>query len=251
MDELGRREQVGRAVRARRHAGAAADALRGVHRRVGDRLGDRDQVGVGRTTGRRGDEAADLDDAVERRTVDHQVLDDRERRRPPRLDDDLVAAVEHAHVQLARRRAALRAVGLAVDHQRARAADALAAVVVEDDRVLALLDQPLVEDVEQLEERRLVADLGDLVGLEATLLVGAVLAPDLEGEVGRARSLVAPRGELDDLVLQLFLVFDRGERIAGPFPGADVGEVRRRCAAPRSRRSGAPSGSGRRSSPHG
>ena len=82
-------------------------------------------------------------------------------RGPPRLDDDLVAVAELAHVQLARRRAALRAVGLAVDHQRARAADALAAVVVEDDRFLALGDQPLVEDVEQLEERRLVADLVD------------------------------------------------------------------------------------------
>ena len=92
--------------------------------------------------------------------------------------------LEHAHVQLARGGAALRAVGLAVDHQRARAADALATVVVEDDGVLALLDQPLVEDVEQLEERCLVADLGDLVRLEATLLVGAVLAPDLQGQVG-------------------------------------------------------------------
>ena len=103
--------------------------------------------------------------------------------RPPRLDDDLVAAAEHAHVQLARGGAALRTVGLTVDHQRARATDALAAVVVEDDRILALLDQPLVEDVEQLEERRLVADLGDLVRLEPALFVGAVLAPDLEREV--------------------------------------------------------------------
>ena len=110
-------------------------------------------------------------------------------RGPPRLDDDLVAAAEHAHVQLTRRRAALRAVRLAVDHQRAGAADALPAVVVEDDRLLALLDQPLVEDVEQLEERRLVADLGDLVRLEPALFVGPVLAPDLEREVGQGGHL--------------------------------------------------------------
>ena len=37
--------------------------------------------------------------------------------RAPRLDDDLVAVAERAHVQLARRGAALRTVGLAVDHQ--------------------------------------------------------------------------------------------------------------------------------------
>ncbi len=61
------------------------------------------------------------------------------------------------------------AMGLTVDHQRARPADALTAVVVEDDRLLALLDEPLVEDVEQLEERRLVADLGNLMALETAL----------------------------------------------------------------------------------
>ena len=84
----------------------------------------------------------------------------------PRLDDDLVAVAERAHVQLARRGAALRTVGLTVDHQRARAADALTAVVVEDDRLLAVSDEALVEHVEQLEERRLVADLFDRVRLE-------------------------------------------------------------------------------------
>ena len=88
VGELGAGEQVGGAVRAGRHARAAADALGGVHRRVGDRLRDRDQVGVGRTAGLGGDEAARLDDAVERRAVDHQVLDDRERAGPPRLDRD-------------------------------------------------------------------------------------------------------------------------------------------------------------------
>ena len=79
---------------------------------------------------------------------------------------------ELAHVQLAGGGAALRAVGLAVDHQRARAADALAAVVVEHDRFLAVGDQTLVEDVEHLEERRLVADLVDRVVLEAAAVVG-------------------------------------------------------------------------------
>ena len=104
------------------------------------------------TAGRRGDVAADLDDAIECGPVNHQVLDDRKRRRTPRLDDDLIATAEGAHVQLARRSALLRSVGLTVDHQRAGAADALAAVVIEHDGFLAFFDQALVQDVEQFEE---------------------------------------------------------------------------------------------------
>ena len=69
--------------------------------------------------------------------VHDQVLDHRERLGPPRLDVDDVAVGEGAHVQLAGRRL-LRAVRDTVDHQAARAADALAAVVVERDRVVAL-----------------------------------------------------------------------------------------------------------------
>jgi 5-enolpyruvylshikimate-3-phosphate synthase len=48
VGDLRRREQHRRGVLARRHAGAAADAGRGVHRRVGLGLGNRDRVGVGR-----------------------------------------------------------------------------------------------------------------------------------------------------------------------------------------------------------
>ena len=81
--------------------------------------------------------------------------------------DDRVAVAELAHVELAGGGAPLRAVGLAVDHQRARAADALAAVVVEGDRLLALGDEALVDEVEHLEERHVVADAGRVVGVEA------------------------------------------------------------------------------------
>jgi hypothetical protein len=118
------------------------------------------------------------------RAVDHQVLDDRERRRPPRLDDDLLAVLELAHVQLARRRSPLRAVGLTVDHQRAHPADALAAVAVEHDRLAVGGDQLLVEDVEHLEERGLVGDRIDVVALEVPGPLGALLTPDLQRQVG-------------------------------------------------------------------
>ena len=78
----------------------------------------------------------------------------------PRLDRDLVAVAELAHVQLAGRGALARAVRAPVDHHPARAADALAAVVVERDRLLAVGDEPLVDDVEHLEERHVGADAG-------------------------------------------------------------------------------------------
>ena len=179
--DLRRGEQLRGAVRARGHARAAADAGGGVHRRVGRFLRHEDQVGVGRAPGGRGDEAAGLDDPVERAAVDDEVADDRERACPPRLHGDLVAVVELAHVQLARGGAGLGTVRPAVDHHRARTADALAAVVVERDRLAAVGEQLLVEDVEQLEERHVGADVRDVEVLELA---------------GRGRALLAPHPEL-------------------------------------------------------
>ena len=79
----------------------------------------------------------DCDDAVERAAVDDEVLDHREGRGAPRLDVDLVAVLEVAHVELARGGRPLGPVGDAVDDHAAHAADALAAVVVEGDGLLA------------------------------------------------------------------------------------------------------------------
>jgi hypothetical protein len=78
-------------------------------------------------------------------------------------------------------------VRLAVDHQRAHAADAFAAVAVEDDRFLALVDEALVEHVHQLEERCLVTDRVDLEGLEVPGVGRPVLPPDRQRDVGQVR----------------------------------------------------------------
>ena len=145
-------------------------------------LGDGRRVGVGGRTGVGGDVAAGLDDPVERATVDDEVADDREGLGAPRLDGDRLAGLERAHVQLAGRRA-LGAVGVAGDHQTAHAADALATVAVERDRLVALGVELLVEDVEHLEEGHVRADVRDPVGDEAPRVVGSGLAPDLEGQV--------------------------------------------------------------------
>jgi hypothetical protein len=74
-------------------------------------------------------------------------------------------------------------VGDAVDHEAARAADALTAVAVEDDRVLAAADQVLVDHVQHLEEGHVLVDVVGLVRLEAAGLGRALLAPDPQREM--------------------------------------------------------------------
>ena len=129
------------------------------------------------------DVSAGLDDPVQGAAIDHQVLDHREGRGAPWLDPDLVAVLEAAHVQLAGGDAFVGPVGRAVDHHAAGAADALAAVVLEGDRLFALLDQLLVDDVQHLQERSVIADVRRLVGGERSGGLGGRLAPDVQGEV--------------------------------------------------------------------
>jgi hypothetical protein len=68
--------------------------------------------------------------------------------------------------------------------------------VIEGDGLLALLDQLLVEDVEHLEERGVLADAGDLVGHHLARAPGVLLTPDMEGEVhvGHRRLLTCSCG---------------------------------------------------------
>ena len=114
----------------------------------------------------RTDVAAGLDDPVERRPIDDQVLDDRERLGSPRLERERIAILEKPHVKLADGRAAPRAMGHAVDQEPARPADALAAIVVEGDRLFAAADQLFVQDVEHLQKRHVGRHPLDLVGDE-------------------------------------------------------------------------------------
>ena len=77
----------------------------------------------------------------------------------------------------------LGAVRLAGNHQAAHAADALTTVAVEGDRLLTLGVEPLIEDVEHLQEAHVGANVLDLVGDQRTLVAGAGLAPDLQCQV--------------------------------------------------------------------
>src|SRR6266568_3046961 len=112
-----------------------------------------------RAAGPRRDEPARLNDAVERAAVHHQVFDDRERPRAPRLDPDLRAVPERPQVKLARGGGALRPVRPAVDDHPARPADPLTAVVVERNRFFLAGDELLVQHVEQLQERHVWTDV--------------------------------------------------------------------------------------------
>ena len=141
-----------RAVGTLRDARAAFDAFRGIHRIFLDDLGNRNRVGFRGAAGVDGDEAAGLNDFVEGTAIDDQILDHREGTRAPRFDPDRVAILEMPHVQLTGRRSAERPVRDAVDHHAARSADAFAAVVLEVNRFLALLDEPFVDHVEHLQE---------------------------------------------------------------------------------------------------
>jgi hypothetical protein len=124
------------------------------------------------------DEAAGLDDPVERGAVDDQVLDDREGPRAPRLDVDRGPIGERPHVQLARggRDRGSATVGGTVDDDATHATDALAAVVVERHRLLALDGEVLVEQVEHLEEGHV---FGDALHPVLTILPGCLgVRPD-------------------------------------------------------------------------
>jgi hypothetical protein len=183
VGDLRRGEQHRGRVRAGGGAGAAADAGGRVERRGGVLVRHRDRRRLGCRTGGRAHVPARLDDPVERGTVHDEVPEHRERPRAPRLDDDRVTVVEVPHVQLAGGGGLLRAVRGAVDDHRAHAADALAAVMVERDRVAPLADETLIEQVHHLEERHVRLDPVDVVVGEPASLARGMLPPDADRQL--------------------------------------------------------------------
>ena len=121
--------------------------------------------------------------------------------------------------------AAHRAVRDAVDHEAARAADALAAVVIERDRLLACADQVLVHDVEHLQKGHVLAHVVRLVRDElARRRCASRLAPDLERiTVASICSSALARCTFSNVSGSLR---SSGRvAVARVLPGGDVGEV--------------------------
>src|SRR4029077_1523646 len=85
--------------------------------------------------------------------------------------------------QLTGRRPLHGAMRHAVDHHAARPADPLATIVIERDRHPSRLYEPLVDDVEHLEERHVRADLARVVLLELARGFCIRLTPDMERDV--------------------------------------------------------------------
>jgi hypothetical protein len=74
------------------------------------------------------------------------------------------------------------AVGLAVHQKAAAAADALPAIVLESHRPLTGADQALIELIEHLQQRQVRRELLQQVAAERTRPLGALLAPDAQGQ---------------------------------------------------------------------
>mgnify|MGYP007019863618 CR=1 FL=1 len=129
------------------------------------------------------DEASRRDDAIERASVDHEVLEDGKGLGTEGLDPDGVTVAKLAEVELTRGDAARGSVRKAVDHHSARAADALAAVVVEGDGFLAALDEFLVQRIEQLEKGHVGLGVPRLVADETSFRGGRGLAPYVKHEL--------------------------------------------------------------------
>ena len=83
-------------------------------------------------------------------------------------------------MQLANRRLLFGAVRDAVDSHRAHTANALAAVVVENDRLFTLLDKLFVQNIEHFQKRAVFADVIDCVFYKTTLVVGVFLSPNFK-----------------------------------------------------------------------
>ena len=139
-------------------------------------------TGVGRTAGVLADEASGAHDAVVGLAVDDEVLDDGEGSGAEGLDGDGLAIGEGAHVDLAGG-AAVGALGNAVDDDAAGAADALAAVALEGDGGLPSGGEPVIDDVEHLEEGTVGGDVARVDILEAACGLVGILSPESEMEV--------------------------------------------------------------------
>ena len=152
VTDLGRHKEHRRGVRTGRDAGAATDARGSIHSKFSDGFLYRDGVGIGGATGIDRDETTGSDDSIEGRAIDHEVLEDRKGPGPKRFDPDLVSIVELPHTQFAGGTAAPGTMREAVDDEGTSAADALAAVVIEVDRLNALFDEILVEYIEHFKK---------------------------------------------------------------------------------------------------
>ena len=134
------------------------------------------------------DVAARGDDAIQRAAVDDQVAHDGKARARQGSSHSSSPSRKLRRCSWHTVVRAPRAVRDAVDHEAARAADALAAIALERDRLAALAREALVQHVEHLEERHVRRSVVDLVAHEPARLGRGALPPHVQ----TSASLVAP-----------------------------------------------------------
>src|SRR6266481_4190250 len=146
-------------------------------------LRNQDGVGFRSGPGASGDESTSFHNSVEPASVDHEIFNDRESADAERLDCDRGAVAKFSHVKLAHSAGMIGTVSFAIDRERARAANAFAAIGVKGNRFLASIKQLFVEDVEHFEKRRVRRDIADLVIDKFAGGLAVLLTPDSQRKV--------------------------------------------------------------------
>src|SRR5437899_8988443 len=146
-------------------------------------LRNQDRVGFRGGPGASGDEATSFYNSVEPASMDHEIFDDRESADAEWLDCDRCAIAKFSHVKLAHSARMIGTLSFAIDRERARAANAFAAIGVKRDRLLAAIKQLFVENVEHFEKRRVRRDIADLVIDEFAGRFRIGLPPDSQQKV--------------------------------------------------------------------
>ena len=186
-------------IRARRRTSSAADARRRFHREIRAHLPDRQRIPILRRARAHADESARLLDAIERAAIHAKIADDLERLRAKRLDEDRFTVLKFPHVELAGRRLA-RPMRDAIDRQRTSPANALAAIVIECDGLLAFREQVFIHDVQHFEKRCVGGNIARFDIDKAARGVRGFLTPDFEVEihVGSEMENLGKLGGIDD-----------------------------------------------------
>jgi hypothetical protein len=147
-------------------------------REISNGLRNRKSVGIGSGAAAFSNKPAGLNDAIESTSVNGQVAHDRKRRDTKWLDRDHVTIVKVSHVELAGGAPAW-AMRDAVNGKAARAADALATIVVESNWLCVLLNEGLVDDVEHLKKGSIRGNIKSRIDFETTAFLRAILTPNL------------------------------------------------------------------------
>src|SRR6266566_1102725 len=112
-------------------ARAAPDAGGRVKRGFGRILGNQDRIGLRCATGGSRNEAAGLNNSIEWRPIDSQIAEDGKCTSPPGFESHGIAVLKETHGKLADCGAAPAPMSHSIDQKTARAADSLAAIVLE------------------------------------------------------------------------------------------------------------------------